>query len=270
AAFDSADEVDAPKCHPNTRQAVQNEIMDWILQTVTRIQWMLWMNGAAGAGKSAIARSIVALCLERNIPIASFFFFRTDSRRNTVQSLVPTLLYQLIQQLPDLLEIVVPKIESDPLIFTKSLETQLRYLIFDPLRRLHRKSPLGVIVLLLDGVDECKGHRNQTDLVRLIADFLSTRDLPIIAFFGSRAESHLQQKFQSCDVSTNLHLLSLDNRYNADQDILLFLNDKFKQIRDTHPFKHTLGEDWPDPAHVNQIVGKSSGQFIYASVVINF
>ncbi len=32
--------------------------MDWILQTVTmRIQWMLWLNGAAGAGKSAIARS---------------------------------------------------------------------------------------------------------------------------------------------------------------------------------------------------------------------
>ncbi len=83
------------------REAVQKDIMDWILQTVTtRIQWMLWLNGAAGAGKSAIARSIVALCLARNIPIARFFFFRTDPTRNTLRPVVATLVYQLIQQLP--------------------------------------------------------------------------------------------------------------------------------------------------------------------------
>ena len=104
--------------------------MDWILQTVMRTQWMLWLNGAAGAGKSAIARSIVALCLARNIPIARFFFFRTDPTRNTLQPVVATLVYQLIIQLPHLRAIVIPRVEFDPLIFTKSLETQLRYLVF--------------------------------------------------------------------------------------------------------------------------------------------
>ena len=63
-AFDSDDIVDAPKCHPNTRKAVLDNIMNWItIQTAMRVQWILWLNGAAGAGKSAIGRSIVALCL---------------------------------------------------------------------------------------------------------------------------------------------------------------------------------------------------------------
>ncbi|KJA20381.1 hypothetical protein HYPSUDRAFT_217069 [Hypholoma sublateritium FD-334 SS-4] len=270
SAFDSAQKVDAPKCHPNTREAVQDDIMNWILPTVMRIQWMLWLNGAAGAGKSAIARSIVALCLAQNIPIARFFFFRTDATRNTIEPVVATLVHQLIQQIPDLLPIITPKIQSDPLVFTKSLETQLRYLVFDPLRQLNSVSPLSVVVLLFDGVDECSGDDNQTNLIHLIADFLRSRELPIIAFFGSRAENQLKQIFQSYEVATNLQQLALDDHYLPDADIRLFLNDKFAQIKTTHPFKDHLDTNWPDPAHVQGIVDKSSGQFIYASVVINF
>lgn len=245
--------------------------MDWVLLTVTRIQWILWLNGAAGAGKSAIARSIVALCIAKNIPMARFFFFRTDTTRNTVQPIIATLVYQLVQQIPDLMAIIVPKIESDPLIFTKSLETQLQYLIFEPLHQLHCECVLkNIIVLLFDGVDECDGDENQMHLIRLIAYFLRNRDLPIIAFFGSRAEYHLQQIFRTHDVSTNVLQLALDDNYLPNADIRLFLDDKFKQVKETHPFNHHLDIDWPNPAHVQEIVQKSSGQFIYASVIINF
>ncbi len=139
SAFDPEDQVDAPKCHPNTREAVLDDIMNCIVQDVTRLQWILWLNGAAGAGKTAIARSIVALCLARKIPIARFFFIRTDPRRNTLQHVVATLLYQLIQQLPHLLPIVVPRIESDPLIFTRSLKTQLENVVFEHLKRLYQE-----------------------------------------------------------------------------------------------------------------------------------
>ena len=244
--------------------------MSWIQSDVKRTQRILWLNGAAGAGKSAIARSIVALCLAKNICVARFFFFRTDVMRNTIQAVVATLIHQLIQQIPDLSEIVISNIKADPLVFTKSLETQLRYLIFDPLRQLHSKSPLSVIVLLFDGLDECSGHDIQVELVRLIAEFLSTQNLSVIAFFASRTEHQLQQVFQLHDVSTSLLQVALDNNYLADKDIRLFLDDKFKQIKDTHPFKQHIAKDWPDPTHVQEIVEKSSGQFIYASVVIQF
>ncbi|KJA20374.1 hypothetical protein HYPSUDRAFT_98284, partial [Hypholoma sublateritium FD-334 SS-4] len=159
---------------------------------------------------------------------------------------------------------------SDPLVFAKSLETQLRCLIFDPVRQLHLECPLRVVVLLFDGVDECNGDDSQANLIHSIAHFLSARDLPILAFFGSRAEHQLKQIFQLPEVAKDLHQLVLDNHYLADADIRLFLNDKFLQIKTTHPFKLHLGADWPSPMHVEAIVDKSSGQFIYASVVINF
>ncbi len=80
--------------------------MDWITGTVSRTRWMLWLNGAAGAGKSAIARSVVELCLEQGIIIARFFFFRTDHTRNNVSPVVPTLVDQLIRGIPDLQSIL--------------------------------------------------------------------------------------------------------------------------------------------------------------------
>ncbi len=151
-----------------------------------------------------------------------------------------------------------------------SLETQLRYLVFEPLRQLHHASLLSAVVLLFDGVDECSGHDNQTDLVNLIANFLSSHDLPVITFFGSRAESQLKQIFWSHDVASNLLQLALDDHYLPDADIRLFLNDSFKRIKTTHRFRDLLSETWPLPEQVEEIVDKSSGQFIYASAVINF
>lgn len=244
--------------------------MEWVLPDSMRSRWILWLNGAAGAGKSSIARSIVDLCLEKNIPIARFFFFRTDQLRNNIQRVVATLVYQLIEKLPALSDIIIPKIKSDPLIFEKPLKTQLRSLISEPLKQLHDKCPFDVIVLLLDGVDECTGNENQTNLVRKIVDIITDPGLPVIVFFTSRTENHLQQVFRSPKVTKFLLQLALDDQYLPDKDIRLFLTDKFTQIRATHPFNHNLGPDWPDPAHIQEIVQKSSGQFIYASVVIKF
>ncbi len=142
--------------------------------------------------------------------------------------------------------------------------------MFEPLRQLHQENHLNIVVLMFDGVDECNGRENQTQLVRLISAVLSDYKLPIIAFFGSRAEHQLQQVFRLPDISASLQQLALDNHYLPAADICLFLEDKFRQIKQTHPFSRDIQKDWPDPAHVQEIVGKSSGQFIYASVVINF
>lgn len=181
-----------------------------------------------------------------------------------------TLVHQLIQQIPDLLAIVIPKIQSDPLILAKSLETQLQYLVFGPLQQLHERYSLTTTVLLFDGIDECDGNDNQTLLVQLIAGILINQDLPINAFFGSRPENHLQEIFRTDEVSTNLQKITLDDRYLPDIAIRIFLDDKFAKIKKTHSFKDLLPSDWPPMEHVEEIVQKSSGQFIYASVVINF
>lgn len=248
--------------------------MGWIIiQKALRIQWILWLNGAAGAGKSSIARSIVELCLAQNIPIAGFFFFRSDPMRNTIEPVVATLVHQLIHAIPELRSIIVPRIEHDSLIFAKSLETQLKTLIFDPLRIWTCELPStdsSTVLLLFDGIDECEGDDNQVNLIRLISNLVRSQDFPVIVFFGSRPENQLKGAFSARDISSILLQLPLDNHYLPNEDIQLFMDDKFTEIKETHPFRHLCDPEWPTPALVEEIVAKSSGQFIYASVTMKF
>ncbi|KJA20322.1 hypothetical protein HYPSUDRAFT_217033 [Hypholoma sublateritium FD-334 SS-4] len=270
-AYATQQEGDAPKCHPRTREAVLNAIMTWMTIAITGIQRILWLNGAAGAGKSAIARSIVDLCLKQQIVIARFFFFRTDSARNHTKPLVATFAYQLITLIPALNPIILDKIRSDPLIFNQSLEHQFEALVFEPLRQLHGAIPFKqVIVLLLDGVDECGGYDNQVNVIRTIAQFVAEKSVPLIVIFSSRVESQLKMAFNSPKIDCILERLPLDTDYRAADDIRHFLDDSFTEIKHTHPFKSSIEHDWPTPSLVQEIVDKSSMQFIYASVVVKF
>ena len=64
--------------------------------------------------------------------------------------------------------------------------------------------------------------------------------------------------------------IALDHHYLPDKDIRLFLNDNFTKIKCTHPFRRHLDLSWPPPEVVEELVTMSSGQFIYASVVVQF
>ncbi|KIM73969.1 hypothetical protein PILCRDRAFT_80508 [Piloderma croceum F 1598] len=60
--------------HLGTRQEVTGKIIEWI--DGGSDQPVCWLNGAAGAGKSAISRTVARLCDGSNRLCASFFFFR--------------------------------------------------------------------------------------------------------------------------------------------------------------------------------------------------
>jgi len=55
AFHDSYHEVDIPRCHENTRVAVLEKIGDWVNLVTDIAAFIMWLYGAAGAGKSAIA-----------------------------------------------------------------------------------------------------------------------------------------------------------------------------------------------------------------------
>lgn len=232
-----------------------------------RTAWILWLNGAAGAGKTAIGQSVAELCVARGILVASFFFFRSDPTRNSITPLVATLAYQLIQLIPAMKEPILSIVNADPLIFQQSFDTQFDKLIIQPLRKL----PDGwKLLLIIDGVDECNGRDNQTHIIRIVAQMLSSRDLPLIVMFGSRTENQLKMAFNAPKVSSILRRMPLDNNYLPEDDIRLFLCDEFTEIKQTHPFSDLLDTKWPEPPLLEGIVTKSSGQFVYAAVVMKF
>jgi len=137
AFYDAEARFDPPKCHPRTRTAVLEKIMDWILaqDSETRDALIMWLTGPAGAGKSSIAQNIIQKCLKKSdsLVLASFFFNRSDSARNHSQPLVATLAYQIYRALPAIRSQIRCVIEDDHFIFTKTLECQLTTLIMEPL-----------------------------------------------------------------------------------------------------------------------------------------
>lgn len=92
------EKFDRPKCHPDTRVAVRDKIEKWALRKDpdTNEASIMWLSGAAGAGKSAIAQSMAEDFHSRGLLAASFFFGRSDSTRNHARSLVSTIVYQLL------------------------------------------------------------------------------------------------------------------------------------------------------------------------------
>jgi len=77
ALHDSMAHFPPPKCHPQTHEMVLKIIMDWVKNPHPQ-QPMIWLNGPAGAGKSAIAQMIAGRCLGKQLA-ASFFFLRNSS-----------------------------------------------------------------------------------------------------------------------------------------------------------------------------------------------
>ena len=57
AFHDSGERFDLSKYHPNSRAVVIQEILDW-LDDPESPELVMWLHGATGAGKSAIAQSI--------------------------------------------------------------------------------------------------------------------------------------------------------------------------------------------------------------------
>jgi hypothetical protein len=98
--------------------------------------FILWLYGPAGAGKTAIARRVAELCEAQGLLLASFLFFRSDPKRNTMKPLVANIAYCVSRVIPSTHELIINTIEADPLILTSSIEVQLTKLVLEPLRLL--------------------------------------------------------------------------------------------------------------------------------------
>jgi hypothetical protein len=275
AAFHNSDErFDPPKCHPNTRIAVLEKIMRWIKWEEGLDAFIMWVYGPAGAGKSAIAQTIAEMCEDEMILLASFFFSRNDPSRNTVKPLIATIAYQIMFNLPEVRDAILEAITRDPLIFSKSLAIQVKSLIVGPLQPLAQggffNNPASRRLVVIDGLDECSTPKVQQNILEVLANSQRQYGLPLIFLFASRPEQHISLTFNTGLLPSVTTRFALDESYLPDQDIELFLTDKFQEIKSTHRLRTFIPPQWPLPDVLEQLVQKSSGQFIYASTVIRY
>ncbi|KDR68312.1 hypothetical protein GALMADRAFT_105145 [Galerina marginata CBS 339.88] len=271
---DAGGSYDRPRCYENTRVAILQQLMDWLVQDTEKDMLIMWLYGDAGAGKSAIAQTIAESCSQRNLLLGSFFFSGNDASRSTETSLVATLAYQAATAVSGLKENITVAVDTDPMVFQKNLKAQISSLLIDPINiyAVHPDFNLDSFprVFIIDGLDECTDRGMQCHILETMSVEARRCIVPLKFLFASRQEIEITATFNSKHLQSYSTRLALSASSQASSDIRHFLNGTFREIKATHPQRRYIPDTWPPDDAVEKLVTTASGQFIYASTVARY
>jgi len=265
AMRDSADRDPPPRCHPGTRKKATEDIVRWI-EEPNPSSTVLWVNGRAGVGTSALMQKIAELGL---VYFGGCFFFRRGSPGcNVKDHLFSTLAYQLAMNVDGMLEAVDRAVMQDFSLPKMSASIQLQRLIIEPIRLLPIPARPTIII---DGLDECEAFDSQRDILTLLGQATMDPNVAIRFIIASRPEHQICNMFNKEPLFSRTRSLVLDEGYDTAADIERYLRDKFEEIyscnRDIMP---NVKSPWPSKDNLEMLVWRASGQFIYAATVIKF
>ncbi|KAJ2931162.1 hypothetical protein H1R20_g5890, partial [Candolleomyces eurysporus] len=273
---DSGARFDPPKCDEDTRVEVISEIMDWIGEREGPKR-LLCMTGAAGAGKSALQQTIAERCARSGILGCAIFFSSQDPTRNNLSRIVPTIAFQLGKHDPRLRDYIRDAIEEDPPIFTRTIRTQMDRLVVRPFKQLQANADFDAgsfpHAVLIDGLDECSGEEQQTELLSTIKHCILDNDLPFRIFIASRPEWAIRSALNS-EIRGYLHPLAyhvqLSDKYDATKDIRRYLWRRLQDIGSRSHDPRARSQSWPSVDVIEKLVMAASGQFVYAATVVKY
>ncbi|KAJ7323612.1 hypothetical protein DFH08DRAFT_887484 [Mycena albidolilacea] len=266
ALYDSAESFPQPKCHPDTRTEILDDLYNWAIGGDPAPS-ICWLYGPAGAGKSAIMQTLCRRLQAGGHLGGSFFFKRGHTTRGNARVLFVTLAYQLARQNSSLKGAVSENAQDDPSVTGRSMEIQFQKLIVQP-RQTPLNSPCESPILLIDGLDECEGENVQQEVLRIVSDAVRENIRMFRILITSRPEPHIREIFERSSVKPLFRGLNITPSFN---DVKKYLRDEFCRIHREHrETMEAIPTPWPPWNVLNGLVEKSSGYFIYAATVIKF
>ncbi|KAK7687211.1 hypothetical protein QCA50_009716 [Cerrena zonata] len=198
---------------------------------------------------------------------ASFFFIRGIEKLSTIHFVVPTIAFQLANNIPELRRPIVEAVRAYVAFNeTQQLEHQLDALLVKPFQSL----PLdhSPVVIIIDAVDECtqSGQDEVAHFLYLLMKSVYGQSLPLRILLTTHPEIHIERPLTSvkfCQIAKPFKLqdVPLDT---VNMDITRYVEVGLSRS----PFKTELQAVQPNI--VAELTGQSRGLFIYASVACNF
>ncbi|KAJ3562050.1 hypothetical protein NP233_g9816 [Leucocoprinus birnbaumii] len=284
AVYGSNKQTYVPKCNEGTRQSLLSRLVEWG-HSSRPTHSLLWLSGPAAVGKSAVAQTVAEDLGKEELLGATFFFYQPYNR-TTLDTVILTLVLQLSLLLPPYKLIVGQRFTEDPLIFDKTPRYLFEKLLTEPFipdlshRPLTYLSYLSYqllistdqrpLLIILDGLDECRDSNAECELVKMICDHAQQdSDSRLRWMICSRPETHLLVAFSSTITKGTCYQEKLEvDDGEAQKDSLCILRRGFAEIRERYPLQ--LPADWPDPAQVNYIADRASGHLGFVSFIIRF
>jgi hypothetical protein len=250
-------------CLGGTRGDVLQQLDDWL--EATQGQCVFWLNGLAGTGKSTIAQTFAEITFSEGKLGASFFCSRGSEDRSNLQSIFPTLAFQLAYQYPLFREELLQVLRANPGIGCHSLSSQLEKIIVGPFEA------TGISTLIIiDALDECRDEEPASAILSMLSHYVD--QIPNVKFFiTGRPEPRIRSGFRLESLVPITEVLKLHEIKPevVDSDIGLFFQMKLTNLAKNRS-DCNLTEDWPSPSDIEILCKKAAGFFIYASTVIKF
>jgi hypothetical protein len=151
-------------CLPNTCTAVINDIKQWIhLIGGEASKQVYWLDGPAGAGKSAIAHTVARYCRDNKLLGCMFCFSTSVQGQN--HRLFATISQSLAKFDPEWGKSLAKVLQnSHDLCTTSSLQLQFEELLLKPAKDMEERV-VGPIVVVIDGLDECGSDSARRELL---------------------------------------------------------------------------------------------------------
>jgi hypothetical protein len=237
---------------------------------------MYWITGKAGAGKSTLMKYISkfdgnspgSLECQRhlqvwaggkdNLVVASFYFWASGTSMEASQrGLFQSLLYQILQQRPDLIPRVAPRTWEAScllgLVQRAYTENDLHAMLYSAIRELVQRDATKVC-LFIDGLDEYHGDHQK--IVSICQAFLKLPNMKMCV--SSRPWIIFQDAFERAPNLMLQDLTYLDIKLVVESN--LGENEGFKRLQLREPeFAESLMEN---------ITEKSSGVFLWVRLVV--
>ncbi|KAJ6461661.1 hypothetical protein C8R45DRAFT_1178784, partial [Mycena sanguinolenta] len=222
---------------------------------------IFWLDGMAGTGKSAIARSFCRMLQKANQLGGSFFCMRGNADRSSPKCIIPTLATQLLSRDRAYKSALLAAIEGiSPDV---NVQIQVETLLEKPLRNAHSNNH-PTLVLVIDALDGLNRQGTTRDLVRRLVSVVP--ELAIKLFVTSRPERHIRPQFGTeGDLQCVLRLHEIEDDL-VKADISLYLTHHLNSIQ----AENSLSSTWASPADVEVLAHRAGKLFIYAFTAMEY
>ncbi|KAH7929810.1 YVTN repeat-like/Quino protein amine dehydrogenase [Leucogyrophana mollusca] len=243
-------------CLPNTRQGLLSDIMAWVADPSEKQAF--WLHGVAGTGKSTIANTVAARFAKVGRLGASFRFNRDVDGRNGPAFLFGSIAYQLASFSSTLKDHILAAVKAHGKMMQFSPREQLQKYIIEPMSQIAFS---GLIVIVLDALDECGGERDRQDILGAIREEMANFPRFVKLFLVSRHEVDIRSLLERGCLSK-----SIDGVDGTARDILSYISAQMLEVAD----RHALPSDWLEPETKAELARHADGLFIWASVACDF
>ncbi|KAL0571879.1 Rho guanine nucleotide exchange factor [Marasmius crinis-equi] len=255
---------------PGSRTEVLGRIRDWRVSAEEGPP-ICWLSGSVGSGKTAIVLTVANSCGDELL--CSFFFLRSDPKRNHPSALMLTIAHALVAKIPALRDLIYQKISEDPTVLEAIPEVQFQELVAKPILSRRHSSAEYLMkredpnLIIIDGLDDFGDQETQSDILRVVLSAYQQTPFPPLRFLiSSRPVPGTRQALGSSAIIKHI---TLDGTSSA--DIKLYYNHEFLAIRTNSEHCHVRFPDpWPSKEDLRLLVYNSGDQFAYASAAVKF